>query len=110
MAFPMKTNSEITNLLAQRVMRWRLGPDRFLLGDRRWLARWRFQPMEKLDDAFQLLEKADPSEFLMRGDDEGNITVKVTIGGKSGRAVRKSKPEAISFAVAAAIGIDKEND
>jgi hypothetical protein len=35
-------------VLAERVMRWGVGPDRFLLSNRCWLPRWRFQPTESM--------------------------------------------------------------
>jgi len=53
------TTSELTALLAQRVMRWTVAPGRFLMENRRWKPAWRFQPTKKLEDAFRLLDAAD---------------------------------------------------
>ena len=50
------TSEHLTAILAERVMGWTVGPDRFMMGNRGWMPRWRFQPAEKLDDAFRLLE------------------------------------------------------
>ena len=38
------TNDQLAAILAERVMGWSVGPDRFMMGDRRWQPRWRFQP------------------------------------------------------------------
>ena len=101
------TAEVLTALLAERVMHWRVGPERFLMGDRCWLPRWRFQPAENLDDAFKLLEKAAPQDYVMHNDGNG-FRVRVRIGKTTSEACDESKPRAITFAVARAIGIDLE--
>jgi hypothetical protein len=98
----------LTAALAECVMGWSVAPDRFLLGGRRWLPTWRFQPIEKLDDAFQLLEKAAPLEYSM-GDDGRGFRVRVRIGKAIGEARDRSKPRAITLAVARAVGIEVED-
>jgi hypothetical protein len=98
----------LTAALAQRVMGWGVGPDRFLTGNRGWMSRWRFQPTEKLADALRLLEKAAPEEYNMRGDSEGNVRVHIRIGKTTGEACGASKPRAITFAIARALGIEVE--
>jgi hypothetical protein len=99
------TDENLAAVLAQRVMGWRVGPDRFLKSDRGWLPRWRFQPTEKLADALRLLEEAAPEEYLVRGDGEGKVRVHVRIGGAAGQACHASKPRAITYALARALGI-----
>ena len=99
------TPDALTTLLAERVMGWRVGPDRFLTGNRGWISRWRFQPAEKLPDALRLLEKAAPGEYDMSGDGEGNVRVHVRIGDATGEACGPSKPRAITYAIARAFGI-----
>lgn len=54
------SNDQLTAVLAERVMGWTVSPDRFMMGNREWMPRWRFQPIDKLDDAFRLLEEAVP--------------------------------------------------
>jgi Phage ABA sandwich domain len=100
------TSENLAVLLAERVMGWTVGPDRFLLGNRGWMPRWRFQPTEKLDDAFRLLEEASPQEYSICGDDKGSIHVQVRINGNAGEARGASKPLAIAHAVARAVGIE----
>ena len=102
------TSENLAALLAERVMGWGVGPDRFLMGNRGWMPRWRFQPTEKLADALRLLETAAPEEYDMRGDNEGNVRVQVRIGGTTGEARGASKPRAITWAIARALGIEVE--
>ena len=99
----------LTALLAQRVMGWTVGPDRFMMGNRGWMPRWRFQPAEKLEDAFRLLQEAAPQEYSICGDDKGSIHVRVRIGGTAGEARGTSKPLTITYAVARAVGIEVES-
>ena len=99
-------DNTIVNLLAQQVMYWRVGPDRFLTGHRSWIPRWRFQPTERLDDAFRLLEQAAPQSYNMSAADNGAFSVKVLIGGKLGKAQDECKPRAISLAVARSLGLE----
>lgn len=99
------TTDQFTAILAERVMGWQLAPQRFLMGDRRWQPRWRFQPTERLEDAFSLLEKAAPNEYSM-GDDGTGFRVRVRIGKAIGEARDMSKPLAITLAVARALGLE----
>ena len=103
------TADMLTALLAERVMHWRVAPDRFLIGDRRWLPRWRFQPVERLQDAFSLLEQAAPEEYSMGAGENGNFWVKIRVAGTTGEALEPSKPRAIAYAVARAFGIEVDS-
>ena len=102
------TADQLTAVLAERVMHWRVGPDRFLTGRRRWIPRWRFNPTEKLVDAFDLLEAADPEEYSMGANRTGAFWVRVRLRGGKGEARNTSKARAIAHAVARAIGINPE--
>lgn len=102
------TTDHLTALLAERVMRWRTGPERFTMERRGWMPRWRFQPTEKLADALRLLEAAAPEEYNLRGDTEGNVHVHIRIGDATGEACSTSTPRAITFAIARAVGIEIE--
>jgi len=81
------TGERLTAILAEKVMGWSVGPDRFLMGNRRWQPRWRFQPTENLDDAFRVLEKAAPQEYAM-GDHGKGFYVRVRVGKRHGRGAR----------------------
>ena len=102
------TSAKLTAILAERVMGWGVGPGRFLTGHRCWMPRWRFQPVEKLEDAFRLLEQAMPQEYSICGDDKGNIHVQVRIAGTSGEARGTSKPLVLTYAIARAVGVEVE--
>src|SRR5260370_30669101 len=94
-------SQHLASSVAKRVMGWGVGPARFLLGDRGWIVRRRFEPTKRIEDAFRLLEKAAPQCWTM-GFDNGTFWVEVQIGGTTARACNDSKPLAISLAVAAA--------
>jgi hypothetical protein len=102
------TSDNLTALLAKRVMGWSVGPDRFLMGGRRWQPRWRFQPTENLDDAFKLLEKAAPEDYSM-GDDGKGFWAHVRIGKAAGEARDRSKARAITLALAHALGLEVDS-
>jgi hypothetical protein len=103
------TKDQLAAALAERVMGWTVGPERFMMGGRCWLPRWRFQPTENLLDAFRLLAGAAPDEYNIFGDDKGNIVVRVRIGGVIGEARGASTSLAISHAIAVAVGIEVES-
>jgi hypothetical protein len=103
------TNDQLAAILAQRVMDWRVGPDRFLMGNRRWLPRWRFQPIERGEDANRLLERAVPEEFSIDRTQDGRFRVKVRIAGETGEAVESHQARAITFAIARALGLEPEH-
>jgi hypothetical protein len=98
------TAERLTEILAELVMGWRVAPGRFMIGGRGWKPAWRFQPTERLEDAFRLLDAADPSEYSIARQD-GVLTVRVRIGETLGEARDTSKPRAITYAVARAVGV-----
>jgi hypothetical protein len=100
------TNDQLTALLAERVMGWMVGPDRFMMANRAWISRWRFQPTEKLEDALRLLHEAVPQEFSICGDDKGNLQVRVRVGASTGIATGGPMAMVIAIAVARAVGLD----
>lgn len=100
------SDERLTERLAECVMGWGVGPDRFMTGNRSWMPRWRFQPAEKLADALCLLEMAAPEEYSLRGDSDGNSQVDVRIGDANGEARCASQPRAITCAIARAVGLD----
>jgi hypothetical protein len=99
------TSEQLTAMLAERVMGWRLSPERFLKEGRQWAPRWHFQPLRRLEHALQLLQKADGSYTLTKTAD-GTLTAHVSVGNRNGVAAGKSEAATITVAVARAIGID----
>lgn len=100
------TDDAVTALLAEQVMGWTVRPDRFVMRNRGWMPRWRFQPTEKLIDAFRLLEQAAPQEYTISGDHKGKCRVHVRIGDRTGDSIGISQPRAISMAIARALGFE----
>jgi hypothetical protein len=103
------TTPELTGVLAQKVMGWTVAPGRYLMENRRWIPAWRFQPMKKLEDAFRLLDAADPEEYSINGRRGGAFKVRVQISGIAGEASNRCKALAITYAVARAVGLEPEN-
>ncbi len=102
------SRDQLTAILAERVLGWGVGPERFLMGNGKWLSRWKFQPAEKVEDALRLLESAAPLEYVIQGDETGITRVRVRIGTVSGEAGETSLPLAITHAIARAVGIQVE--
>ena len=100
------TADVVTARLAERVMGWSVAPDRYLIGNRSWIPRWRFQPLERLEDAFRLLEKAQPEYYSMGAGADSAFSVQVRIRGCGGEARHESKPRAITLAIARALGLE----
>jgi hypothetical protein len=91
---------------AERILGWKASPDRFFKSGRSWIPKWRFQPLANLADAFELLDCAAHAYTLTS---EGRIfTAEVRVGSLLGRASGQLKSEAITIAVARALGIDVE--
>jgi hypothetical protein len=101
---------DLTTLLARRVMGWDVAPDRFLVGKRKWMPRWRFQPAGKLEDAFRLLEAAAPQKYTLSRDGPGPFCARVRIDGKTGQAHDRSIPRAITMAVCRALQIQMNDE
>ena len=100
------TNACLTDLLAVRVMGWTVGPARFMMGNRGWMSRWRFQPTEKIEDALRLLQEAAPQDYSICGDGKGDLQVRVRVGACTGTATGGPMAMAITIAVARAMGLD----
>lgn len=100
------TDEHLTATPAELVRKWRAGPDRFMLGGRRWLPRWIFQPTNRLEDAFRLPGRLAPQEYSMGAAEKGGFWARVRVGGTAGNARDSSQPQAITFAIARAIGLE----
>jgi hypothetical protein len=100
------TPQALTKLVAERVMNWTAGPNRFMLGRRKWIPSWRFRPCEIFEHAIQLLDAARPATYSLGADRTGRFWATVEIGGVVGEARDRSRPRAVTIAVARAVGID----
>ena len=75
------SNDQLTTILAERIMGWTVGPDRFMMGGRQWQPRWRFQPLERVEDAFRLLKHAATQEYAVGTAENGSFWAKVRASG-----------------------------
>jgi hypothetical protein len=100
----VKTGKQLTDVLAERIMGWRLAPGRYIKSDRGWMPRWRFRPLARLEDAFLLLDSAGATYVLTVGSD-GVFIAEVRIGGRTGKASGEPKAQTITLAISRALGI-----
>lgn len=105
---PRMTDVAVAAELAWTVLGWKLSNGRYLKDDRQWMPEWRFRPTERLQDAFRLLEGAAPKTYRISRDSQGNVHVRVLIGGAVGEAHGTSMALVITCAVAHALGIEVE--
>jgi hypothetical protein len=99
------TDAILIDRLAQRILHWNVTPDRFLIGNRSWIPKWKFNPLERLDDAFRLLDEAAPSRYAISLID-GQFRVEVELNSAVGVASEEPKPRAITLAVARGLGLE----
>jgi hypothetical protein len=99
------TSEHLSAILAESILGWGVAPARFLIGNRQWIPRWRFQPFANLEDAFRLLETA-ASSYTLRAPSDGTFTAEVCVAGRTGSASGNSKATTITVAIARAIGLD----
>ena len=100
-------DSRLTDELARRVMNWGVHPDRYVKSGRSWLPKWRFSPLSRLDDAFQLLASSN-STYTLECAPGGALSVEVKIGERVGRASGKANARTITLALARAFGLEVE--
>lgn len=98
------TNDRLTDLLAVKVLGWKVCPDRFIQSGRRWIPKWRFAPLMRMDDAFLLLEKSGGT-YLLSLDAISIFTAEVRIGERIGKASGEPKAHVITLALSKALGI-----
>jgi hypothetical protein len=103
----MISEEALTDALAERVMGWKATPDRFIKSGRSWLPKWRFAPLSRLDDAFQLLDRSG-STYKLEREDGDLFRVEVRSGGRTGKASGDPKARAITLAVARSIGLEAD--
>ncbi|MGA8025868.1 MAG: hypothetical protein WB992_01900 [Bryobacteraceae bacterium] len=98
------SDEQVTSELAVRILGWKAAPDRYLKGDRSWIPRWRFTPLTRIEDAFQLLERA--CRYRLQLNDDGIFVAEVRIGGSTGKASGKFQARVITLAIAKAVGVE----
>ena len=99
------TNDQLTAILAERILGWKVCPDRFMTSGRHWLSHWRFKPVQRMADAVRLLEQAAPEDYAIGATENGGFRAMVRIAGVTGEARESSQAQALTFAIARAIGL-----
>ena len=99
------TNDQLTAVLAERILGWRVGPERFILGSRQWITRSHFQPFDRVQDAFRLLRKASIAFSLTKTPD-GAFCATVRVGNRTGTASGRAEADTITLAIARAVGLE----
>jgi hypothetical protein len=89
--------------LAEHVLGWRVAPDRFMTENRSWLPRWRFNPLERLEDAFLVLDRCESLRYTI-SQSNGGFQVEVENEERIGKAAGSSMPRTITLAVARSLG------
>ena len=100
-------DERLTDELATRIMGWRPAPGRYLKADRNWRVRWRFQPLNDLGNAFELLGQA--TDHYTISCELGIFTVEMRRGFTGGKATGDQLARTISLAVASLLGLDIGN-
>ena len=103
------SSEHLTAILAERVMGWGVGPDRFLTANRSWIPRWKFKPLERIGDAFMLLDHSGSNRYAIVKAG-GAFEVKVECNGRVGRATGRSSARAITLALARSLGLGAQSD
>ena len=99
----------LTAKLAEDVLGWKAGPDRFIKSGRRWIPKWRFAPFIRLDDAFELLNRLGSQCRLERAAN-GIFTVQVRLCGRIGEAFGPEPARAVTYAIARMLEIVDETE
>lgn len=98
------TDDALIDQLAQQVLHWRVGPDRFMTRNRSWLPKWRFNPLQRLEDAFLLLDHSQATRYVI-SQMGGKCEVEVEHDRKIGKAAGHSRPRTITLALARSLGL-----
>ena|ERR1041385_4055050 len=99
------TTVHLTSLLAERVMGWRVCPDRFIKSGRSWIPKWRFRPFACLEDAFSLLDRTGGT-YTLAVDLNGVFTAEVRVCDRIGKVAGHQKARTITLAVVQALGLE----
>jgi hypothetical protein len=90
--------------LAERILGWKVCPDRFIKSGRTWIPKHRFRPLARLEEAFLLLDRTAGSYTL--SSVRGLFTAEVRVGNRTGKATGEPKAKTITLALAQALGIE----
>lgn len=99
------SDAQLIDELASRVMGWKVASGRFVKPSRSWIPKWRFAPLERLEDAFLLLDNSRAT-FTLAQSTDGVFTASVRLAHRVGRASGQPKARTITLALARAAGLE----
>jgi hypothetical protein len=99
------TDQQLTGDLATRIMGWRTAPGRFLKPRGSWTPISHFKPLERIDDAVQLLDQSG-AKYRLDADGKGTFAADVRVGRRKGKASGPAKARVLTTALAVALGIE----
>lgn len=99
------SDQQLTGELAARVMGWRTAPGRLLKFNGSWTPISRFKPLDRVEDAIQLLDQAG-AKYRLNADGNGTFAAEVRIGRRKGKASGPAKARVLTIALAIALGIE----
>jgi len=98
--------ARIVEEIAKVVFGWRTAPGRFITSGRSWLPRWRFSPFERLDDAFEVLDRVSKHYTLSGRKGGKGFSAEVRVGRRLGKVSGDGKARTITLAVVHALGLE----
>src|SRR5690349_4165886 len=96
------SDDALTAQLVERIMGWKIGPDRFIKSGRSWIPRWRFRPFLDPSNALELLDKA-ADRFRVTSPSRNVFIAEVRIHGRCGKASGEEFARTIVTALARAL-------
>jgi hypothetical protein len=102
---PVLADSILVDRLAERVMHWRAGPDRFIGARGSWTPRWKLRPLERLQDAIRLLDEAGPTRYTIAFA-ASCFRVEIEINGRVGKAQGTSRARVVTLALARGLELE----
>ena len=85
-------------------MGWKVTPDRFMQSGRSWIPRWRFQPLDDIAAALELLNRVAKG-FTLVSNLKKVVTAEVNVAGRRGKASGQQIARTITIAIARALGL-----
>ncbi len=86
-------------------MCWKTAPGRFIKTGRSWTPMSRFKPLDRIEDAIQLLDQTG-ARYRLSADGKGTFAADVRIGNRGGKASGSAKARVLTIALASALGIE----
>ena len=84
----LTSEARLVHHLAEQILHWRVGPNRFLTQGRCWVRKSRFNPLERLDHAFRLLDESGSGRYSI-GFSGGRFRVEIELDGAVGERCQR---------------------